>query len=48
MEVNSSVPWPVFLDTAISALSKMGCSEGQAHRFMPAAIIDLEKTCKMC
>ena len=43
MEVNKSVPYPVFSDTAVSALSKMGCSEGQPHRFMPATVIDLEK-----
>jgi len=43
MEVNMSVPYPVFSDTAVSALSKMGCSEGQPYRFMPATIIDLEK-----
>jgi len=29
MEVNMSVPYPVFSNTAVSALSKMGCSEGQ-------------------
>jgi hypothetical protein len=48
MEVNMSVPFPVFSDTAVSALSKMGCSEGQPHRFMPATVTDLGKICNVC
>lgn len=48
MEVNISVPYLMFSDAAISATSKMGCSEDQSHRFMLATVIYLGKICNVC
>jgi hypothetical protein len=48
MEVNMSVPYTVFSDTPVSALSKMGCSEGQPHRFMSTTVTDFGKICNIC